>query len=137
MRLAPTFVRSLAALSVAALVCVPVAGAAAEPGQGSKQNSNTPAQTANDDQETDDAKQGKGKGKGQGEDKDDAEQDDDEGKAKGKGAGSEDPAGNNGTVKIAPLGELDRIPNNTPHPGCTFQVEWCGSPICVTGRTIP
>ena len=37
-----------------------------------------------------------------------------------------DPAGNNGTVKIAPLGELDGIPNNTPHPGCTFQVEWYG-----------
>ncbi|KQV64187.1 hypothetical protein ASC64_15490 [Nocardioides sp. Root122] len=37
-----------------------------------------------------------------------------------------DPAGNNGTVKIAPLGELDGIPNNSPHPGCTFQVEWYG-----------
>ena len=37
-----------------------------------------------------------------------------------------DPAGNNGTVKIAPLGELDSIPNNTPHPGCTFQIEWYG-----------
>jgi len=37
-----------------------------------------------------------------------------------------DPAGNNGTVKIAGLGELDGISNNTPHPGCTFQVEWYG-----------
>ena len=37
-----------------------------------------------------------------------------------------DPAGNNGTVKIAPYGEMDRIPNNTPHVGCTFQVEWYG-----------
>ncbi|QIK74055.1 hypothetical protein [Nocardioides piscis] len=37
-----------------------------------------------------------------------------------------DPAGNNGTVKIAPYGDVDRIPNNTPHVGCTFQVEWFG-----------
>ena len=51
----------------------------------------------------------------------------------GNGAGqgqqppsSSDPAGNNGTVKIAPLGDLDTIPNNTPHVGCTFQVEWYG-----------
>lgn len=42
------------------------------------------------------------------------------------GNGHGDPAGNNGTVKIAPLGEMDSIPNNTPHPGCTFQVEWYG-----------
>ncbi|HEY0951255.1 MAG TPA: hypothetical protein VGD85_13730 [Nocardioides sp.] len=41
-------------------------------------------------------------------------------------AADDDPAGNNGTVKIAGLGELDGIPNNTPHPGCTFQVEWYG-----------
>jgi len=41
-------------------------------------------------------------------------------------AGQDDPAGNNGTVKIAGLGELDGIPDNTPHPGCTFQVEWYG-----------
>ena len=40
--------------------------------------------------------------------------------------GAGDPAGNNGTVKIAALGDLDSIPNNTPHPGCTFQVEWYG-----------
>ena len=50
----------------------------------------------------------------------------------GNGGGSEnvggdgDPAGNNGTVKIAPLGEIDSIPNNTPHPGCTFEIEWYG-----------
>ena len=37
-----------------------------------------------------------------------------------------DPAGNNGTVKIATLGEMDGIPDNSPHPGCTFQVEWYG-----------
>ncbi len=43
-----------------------------------------------------------------------------------QGGGSGDPAGNNGTVKIAPLGAFDGIPNNTPHPGCTFLVEWYG-----------
>ena len=40
--------------------------------------------------------------------------------------GSGDPAGNNGTVKIAPYGDVDGIPNNTPHPGCEFQIEWYG-----------
>jgi hypothetical protein len=29
-------------------------------------------------------------------------------------------------VKIAPLGAMDSIPNNTPHVGCSFQVEWYG-----------
>lgn len=37
-----------------------------------------------------------------------------------------DPSGNNGTVKIDRLGDMDRIPNNVAHPGCTFQVEWYG-----------
>lgn len=44
----------------------------------------------------------------------------------GQGGTHADPAGNNGTVKIAPLGEMDGIPQNSPHPGCTFQVEWYG-----------
>ena len=37
-----------------------------------------------------------------------------------------DPAGNNGTVKIA--GPADEVghPSNNPHPGCTFYVEWFG-----------
>lgn len=49
------------------------------------------------------------------------------GAGNGTGGGQDgDPAGNNGTVKIAALGDLDTIPNNTPHPGCTFQVEWYG-----------
>ena len=43
-----------------------------------------------------------------------------------KGGSKGDPAGNNGTVKIAPLGEIDSIPNNTPHVGCTFEIEWYG-----------
>jgi hypothetical protein len=37
-----------------------------------------------------------------------------------------DPPGNNGTVKIAEVGDLDRIPNNSPHPGCSFEVQWYG-----------
>lgn len=41
-------------------------------------------------------------------------------------AATADPAGNNGTVKIAELGDLDRIPNNTPHPGCSYEVQWYG-----------
>ena len=48
------------------------------------------------------------------------------GRRQGKGGSKGDPGGNNGTVKIAPLGEMDGIPNNSPHPGCTFQVEWYG-----------
>ena len=73
-----------------------------------------------------DAGQPNGKAKGQSEAKAKGK-----GKSSGKGSGkgkgkSQDPAGNNGTVKIAPYGEMDRIPNNTPHPGCTFQVEWYG-----------
>lgn len=36
------------------------------------------------------------------------------------------PPGNNGTIKISGLGDFDGIPNNTPHPGCTFIVEWYG-----------
>lgn len=42
-----------------------------------------------------------------------------------QGAGG-DPAGNNGTVKITPHGEVDGIPQNTPHVGCDFDVEWYG-----------
>ena len=34
--------------------------------------------------------------------------------------------GNNGTVKVAPDGDIDAIPNNHPHVGCTFQLEWYG-----------
>jgi len=36
-----------------------------------------------------------------------------------------DPAGNNGTVKIVEDGDID-APNNNPHVGCTFTVEWYG-----------
>ena len=67
---------------------------------------------------------------------------DDRGKSKGKGgqhghtpsnghanghaAGHGDPAGNNGTVKIAGPGDEVGHPSNNPHPGCTFFVEWFG-----------
>lgn len=44
----------------------------------------------------------------------------------GTAAHAADPRGNNGTVKIATLGDLDRIPNNTPHQSCTFTVQWYG-----------
>lgn len=44
--------------------------------------------------------------------------------AQAKPAG--DPAGNNGTVKITPLGEDDGIPQNTPHVTCPFDIEWYG-----------
>ena len=37
-----------------------------------------------------------------------------------------DPPGNNGTVKIAEHGDLDGAPDNDPHIGCTFDVEWYG-----------
>jgi len=43
-----------------------------------------------------------------------------------QGGGTGSPPGNNGTVKIAPYGEMDGIPQNSPHPGCEFQVEWYG-----------
>ena len=37
-----------------------------------------------------------------------------------------DPPGNNGTVKIAQHGEVDGTPDNDPHVGCAFEVEWYG-----------
>ena len=36
-----------------------------------------------------------------------------------------DPPGNNGTVKIDGL-DLDEHPNNEPHPGCLFEVDFYG-----------
>ncbi|WP_372729192.1 hypothetical protein [Nocardioides sp.] len=164
MRLSSTLARSVAALSVVALTCAPVAVAAAEPGQGSHEKGGDraqghgPAAAASADSQSERAgskgrKQGqadqenpgqgpdgsKDRGKGQAGSKDQGpDKDKGPGKAKGQagtqgksqgkgqGQGKGDPAGNNGTVKIAPLGEMDRIPNNTPHPGCTFQIEWYG-----------
>ena len=42
------------------------------------------------------------------------------------GASPSDPPGNNGTVKVAELGDMDAPPDNDPHVGCTFTVEWYG-----------
>ena len=36
------------------------------------------------------------------------------------------PAGNNGTVKIQELGDNEEIPDNDPHVGCVFQIEFRG-----------
>jgi hypothetical protein len=44
----------------------------------------------------------------------------------GTGAGSADPAGNNGTVKIAAPSDAVGHPSNNPHPGCSVVVEWFG-----------
>ena len=41
-------------------------------------------------------------------------------------AASGNPPGNNGTVKVAELGDMDAPPDNDPHVGCTFTVEWYG-----------
>ncbi len=44
--------------------------------------------------------------------------------------------GNNGTVKVAPYGDVDAIPNNHPHVGCTFQLEWFGFDADVTSTVL-
>ena len=99
--------RNFTALATAVLVilsagfALPAAAASEDPGQARR----------------DAAHQGHEKGqgeKGQGH------------KAKGPQADKSDPPGNNGTVKIAPAGEEDGTPDNNPHPGCTFQIEWYG-----------
>ena len=41
------------------------------------------------------------------------------------GAAVDDPAGNNGTIKIDGV-TLDDAPNNEPHPGCSFEVDFYG-----------
>lgn len=43
----------------------------------------------------------------------------------GKGP-AKDPGGNNGTVKIVGLGDADETPENNPHQGCDFRVQWYG-----------
>lgn len=39
---------------------------------------------------------------------------------------SHDPSGNNGTVKVREHGDFDKMPQNDPHVGCTFDLEWYG-----------
>ena len=84
-------------LTVLGGVALPAAALSGDPGQ---ERSNS-------------GEQGKGKGH--------AKQD-----AKAEKGDKGDPRGNNGTVKIAPPGEEDGTPDNNPHPGCTFQIEWYG-----------
>lgn len=40
-------------------------------------------------------------------------------------AAQEDPPGNNGTVKVDRV-LFDDLPDNEPHVGCTFQIDWYG-----------
>jgi len=40
-------------------------------------------------------------------------------------AASADPAGNNGTIKVDGI-PFDTLPNNEPHVGCVFQVDFYG-----------
>ena len=44
----------------------------------------------------------------------------------GPGKGHGDPAGNNGTVKVIKHGNIDEVPDNQPHVGCTLDIEWYG-----------
>ncbi|MEU0315890.1 hypothetical protein [Nocardioides sp. NPDC006273] len=37
-----------------------------------------------------------------------------------------DPSGNNGTVKVINHGDIDEVPENQPHVGCTLDIEWYG-----------
>jgi hypothetical protein len=41
-------------------------------------------------------------------------------------AHADDPSGRNGVVKIVGHGDIDRIPENNPHQGCTLGIEWYG-----------
>lgn len=43
-----------------------------------------------------------------------------------QGGDQDDPAGNNGTVKITPIGQDDGTPQNNPHVPCGFDIEWYG-----------
>ncbi len=45
--------------------------------------------------------------------------------ASGGQAGAANPPGNNGTIKIDDV-PFDDAPNNEPHVGCTFQVDFYG-----------
>ena len=45
------------------------------------------------------------------------------------------PAGNNGTVKIDGV-DFDTAPNNEPHVGCVFQVDWYGFDAGVGDATV-
>ncbi len=44
----------------------------------------------------------------------------------GAPAQADNPPGNNGTVKVAELGDVDEVPDNNPHLPCPFTVQWYG-----------
>src|SRR5687767_15238155 len=46
--------------------------------------------------------------------------------AVGNGNGNGNPPGNNGTVKIQEADATDEIPDNDPHVGCSFKIEFRG-----------
>jgi hypothetical protein len=46
--------------------------------------------------------------------------------ARATGNGNGNPPGNNGTVKIQEAGLPDEIPDNDPHVGCSFNIEFRG-----------
>lgn len=46
--------------------------------------------------------------------------------ARTTGNGNGSPPGNNGTVKIQEAGSPDEIPDNDPHVGCSFNIEFRG-----------
>ena len=103
-----SFLALLTALLVAVLA-LPSAAASADPGEGR----HGAAAGASEKGASDKGASEKGKGH--------ARKD-----AKGDKGEKGDPPGNNGTVKIAPAGEDDRTPDNNPHVGCAFQIEWYG-----------
>ncbi|MFC6285193.1 hypothetical protein ACFP3Q_03435 [Nocardioides sp. GCM10027113] len=132
----PVHVRSVAAAAVLGLTAWGTAAPAlAEPGNGKGKghahgHAKQGERKQQDKQENRRKQQGKSENRGQqGKPENPGQQAPASGKGKGKGehgGGAGDPAGNNGTVKVAPYGEMDGIPQNSPHPGCEFQVEWYG-----------
>ena len=123
--------RPLAAATLAGALVLTPALATADPGNG---QGGGKAEAPGQQKEPGQPATGKGQDKGQGNGNGQGPQTGTSGAGSnsngngngGKGGDNGDPAGNNGTVKIAELGEMDGIPNNSPHPGCTFQVEWYG-----------
>ncbi|MFC6285192.1 hypothetical protein ACFP3Q_03430 [Nocardioides sp. GCM10027113] len=141
--LAVTAALAAAALGASPAVADPGSGRGGEHSQqdGKKKGHETPDDTDDtddtdtDDEDSDDTDTGDEDtdDEGDGDDTDEESDPEDDGESD-EGDDSEgdadddagDPAGNNGTVKISPHGELDGIPQNSPHPGCTFDVEWYG-----------
>ncbi len=136
--------RSLAATAalVVATVGATALSAAADPGNGNGQgNSHGQSQShKNDDKKNDKGDKDKGDkgpkgpksgngnigGNGGGNGHGNSGGGNGHGNSGGNGGGNGDPAGNNGTVKITPIGQDDGIPQNNPHVPCGFDIEWYG-----------